>query len=174
VDSGGKFSGPGKVNGTVFTNQNLASAVTDALNASAAAAALTPNFTFGNITSNTTVTGVSGLNVVKVTGNINLNNASLTLCGPADAAFVVNVAGSLTLVGTGGIGVCSTVPADQLLINMTGSGNSLINTHIGNTVEGTLLGPNVGGTLDGGFGSLILGQNFSLMSGVQVTFEGCK
>ena len=61
----------------------------------------------------------------------------------------------------------------NLLINMTGSGK-LINTHVGNTVQGTILGPNVGGTLDGNFGSLLLGQDFSLMSGVLVSFEGCK
>ena len=30
---------------------------------------------------------------------------------------------------------------------MTGSGSSLISTHVGNVVQGTLLGPNAGGTL---------------------------
>ena len=32
---------------------------------------------------------------------------------------------------------------------MTGSGSSLISTHVGNVVQGTLLGPNAGSTLDG-------------------------
>ena len=173
VDSGGSFSGPGTVNGTVFTSQNLAPARTDAINASISAAALSPNFTFGNITSTTTVSGVSGLNVVSVTGNINLNNASLILSGPADAFFVVNVAGSITLAGTGGIVVGGSVAPSQLLINMTGTG-SLLQTQIGNVIQGTLLGPNVGGSLDGAFGSVLLGGNFSPVSGVHGTFQGCR
>jgi hypothetical protein len=173
VDAGGSFGGPGKVTGTVFPNQSqVATARTAALSASSQAAALSPNFTYGNITSNTTVTGVSGLNVVDVNGNINLSNASLTLSGLSDAFFVVNVSGSITLGGNGGIVVGGSVSPSHLIINMTGSGN-LINTHVGNVVQGTLLGPNVGGTLDGAFGSLLLGRDFSLMSGVTETFEGC-
>jgi hypothetical protein len=118
------------------------------------------------------VNGHSGLNVVDVTGNINLSNASLTLTGPADAFFVVDVGGSITLGGSGGIKVGGSVPASQLLVNMTGNGAS-INTHVGNVVQGTLLGPLVGGSLDGAFGSLLLGENFSLLSGVTITFQGC-
>jgi Ice-binding-like len=171
VNSGGSFSGPGKVNGTIFLNQNLSGARTDAINASLAAAALAPNFTFTNVTSALTITGGSGLNVVDITGNVKLSNASLTLSGPPDAFFVVNIAGSVTLGGHGGIVVSGFAPT-HLLINMTGSGK-LLNTHVGNVIQGTLLGPNVGGTLDGAFGSLILGEDFTLMSGASVTFEGC-
>jgi hypothetical protein len=174
VDSGGSFSGPGKVNGSVLTGQDLSSARTDAINASAAAAGLSHDFTFGNITSNQTVTGVSGLNVVDVNGDISLNNASLTLTGPGDAFFVVNVTGSINLVGSGGIQVGGAVPSSQLLVNLTGSGANLIQTHVGNVIQGTLLGPNAGGSLDGAFGSVLLGRNFTLLSGVQVTFEGCR
>lgn len=169
VDSGGSFSGPGVVNGTVLTGQDLSSQRTDAINASATAAAETPNFTSSGVTTSTTYTGVSGNNVLDVNGDINLNNASLTLAGPADAFWVVNVTGSLTLVGTGGIAVGGSVPASNLLINMTGTGAGLINTHVGNTVVGTLLGPNAGGSLDGAFDSLILGENVGLLSGVGVT-----
>lgn len=172
VDSGGSFSGPGKVHGTVFTGQDLSSQRAAALGASSQAAALSPDFTFGNVNSSTTVTGKSGLNVVDITGSVNLNNGSLTLSGPSDAFFVVNVAGSISLVGTGGIVVGGSVPESNLLVNMTGSA-AAINTHIGNVLEGTLLGPNAGGSLDGAFGSLLLGGNFTLMSGATVTFEGC-
>jgi hypothetical protein len=172
VASGGSFTGPGKVTGSVLTGQDLSAARTAAINAGNAAAALPPDQTFANITSNTTITGHSGLNVIDVTGNINLSNGSLTLSGPADAFFIVNVGGSLTLGGSGGIKVGGSVPASHLLINMFGAGKS-VNTHVGNVVQGTLLGPQVGGSLDGAFGSLLLGRNFSLMSGVTITFQGC-
>jgi sugar lactone lactonase YvrE len=164
VASGASVSGPGKVNGTRYTNQNLSAARSDALSASAQAAALASNVTFTNVTANQTVNGISGVNVVKITGSINLNNASLTLNGPSDAYFVVNVAGSITLGGSGGIVVGGGMPGSHLLINMTGSGSNLLNTHIGNVIQGTLLGPNAGGTLEGSAGAVILGQNCSLMT----------
>lgn len=56
---------------------------------------------------------------------------------------------------------------------MIGSG-SMISTQVGNVIQGTLLGPHVGGTLDGAVGSLLLGRNFDLLSGVHVTCEGCN
>jgi len=164
VASGGSVSGPGKVKGTRYTNQNLSVARSDAISASSQAAAFPPNVTFSNVTANRTVNGFSGVNVVKVTGNINLNNASLTLNGPPDAFFIVNVAGSITLGGSGGIVVSGGMPASHLLVNMTGSGSNLLNTHIGNVIQGTLLGPNVGGTLEGTVGAVLLGQKFSLMT----------
>ena len=162
LDFGGSVSGPGKVNGTLSTNQDLSGARTDALNASSQALSLAPNATFTNVTANQTVNGVSGLNVVNITGKINLNNASLTLSGPATAFFVVNVSGSITLGGSGGIVVSGGMPASHLLINMTGSGSNLLNTHIGNVIQGTLLGPNAGGTLAGTVGAVLLGQKFNL------------
>jgi choice-of-anchor A domain-containing protein len=174
LDSGASKSGVGTVTGTTFTNQNLSSERTDAINASAQAAALTPNFTFTNITTNTTVTGVSGVNVVNISGNITLGSSnSLTLTGPADAFFVVNVGGSITMTGSGGIVVGGSVPTSHLLINMTGSGTNLISTGVGNTIQGTLLGPNAGGNLDGSFGSLILGENFAILSNSSSSFQGC-
>jgi hypothetical protein len=172
---GATLTGSGHVNGTIFTNQSqLAQCRLDAINASASAAALPPNFTFANITTNTTITGVSGLNVVKVTGSINLGgSARLTLSGPPNAFFVVNVGGKIQLGGSGGIFAGGTMPPSHLLINMTGSGN-LLNTGSGSTVQGTLLGPRVGGNpMDGHYGSVILGQNVNLSSDVILRFGGC-
>jgi hypothetical protein len=175
IAPGATFTKQGTVNGTVFTNQSqLAQCRQDAINASASAAALPPNFTYTNITTNTTINGVSGLNVVNVTGDINLGGSNrLTLNGPPDAFFVVNVGGKIKLSGSGGIFAGGGMPSSHLLINMTGSGNTLLNTGVGNTVQGTLLGPRVGGTLDGVFGSVILGQNFDMASGVIAIFGGC-
>ncbi len=161
VDFGGSVSGPGKVNGARFTNQDLSGARQDALDASSQAASLAPNVTYSNITANKTVNGVSGLNVVNITGKINLNNASLTLNGPANAFFVVNVAGSISLNGSGGILATGGMPASHLLINMTGTGINL-NTQVGNVIQGTVLGANAGGTIRGNVGAVLLGRNFSL------------
>ena len=124
------------------------------------------------MTSNTTVTGVAGLNVVNVKGNINLSNAALTLSGPANAFFVLNVSGSITLSGTGAIKVGGSALSTRVLINMTGGG--AINTGAGDIVEGTLLGPTSGGSLAGGFGDLLLGANFSLLPGTQVGLQSCQ
>jgi choice-of-anchor A domain-containing protein len=168
---GATFQPGGQVNGTIFTNQSqLAQCRQDAINASAQAAALPPNYTFAKITTNTTITGVSGLNVVNITGDINMGSSnSLTLSGPADAFFVVNVGGQIKFTGSGGIFAGGSMPRSHLLINMTVSGSKL-STGVGNTIQGTLLGPKVGGSLDGFYDNVILGQNFSLLSGVTV---GC-
>jgi hypothetical protein len=111
---------------------------------------------------------------LKVTGDINLDSSNkLTLSVPADAFFVVNVGGRIGLSGGGGIFAGGAMPSSHLLINMTGSGNNLLKTGIHNTVHGTLLGPKVGGALGGVHGSLILGQNFDMASGVILRFGGC-
>jgi choice-of-anchor A domain-containing protein len=172
---GATLSNGGHVNGTIFSNRSqLAQCGLDAINASAQGAALPPNYTFTNITTNRTINGISGLNVVNVTGDINLGSSNrLTLSGPADAFFVVNVGGKIKLGGSGGIFVGGAMPQSHLLINITGSGQ-LLSTHVGNTIQGTLLGPRVGGSLNGRFGSIILGQNFSLLGGVTLTFGGCN
>jgi len=165
----------GTVNGSVFTNQNqLAQCRQDAINASAQGALLPPNFTYTKITTNTTINGVSGLNVVKVTGDINMSGSNkLTLSGPPDAFFVVNVGGKIKFSGTGGIFAGGGMPSSHVLINMTGNGNNLLDTDSGNTVQGTLLGPRIGGNLEGRYGSVILVQNFNMAGGVIVGFDGC-
>jgi hypothetical protein len=175
VDPSGSYSGPGTVGGHVIS-QSESAARSDALNASSAATALNSScsgtsgctyFSYSSISSSTTVTGNSGVNVVNVSGDVNLSNGSLTLTGPSDAYFVVNVGGSITLGGSGGIVVAGSVPADQLIVNMTNSGS--VNTHVGNDIQGYLLGPTSGGSLDGTFDAVDLGGSFSLMSNANVT-----
>ena len=65
-----------------------------ALSAATDANALTATQTFSNLTTSTTITGVAGLNVIDINGNINLNNMNLTLNGPAGAQFVMDVVGN--------------------------------------------------------------------------------
>src|SRR5262249_38312624 len=87
--------GHGNVGGSVVTNPELMNqADTDALAASAAAKALTPNQSFRHIHRPTTVTGNGGLNVIEIRGGV---TASVTLDGSADDVFVVNIRGDLRL-----------------------------------------------------------------------------
>ena len=80
----------------------------------------------------------------------------------------------IALSGSGGILAGGRMPPSHLLINMTGSGNTLLSIGAGNTIQGTLLGPRVGANpLDGVFGSVILGQNVNLASGMILRFGGC-
>lgn len=172
LGSGGTFTGPLTVSGTTQTGVNLTATRLIAGLVNVVAGVLRPNFSYTGVTSNTTVTGVAGLNVVNVKGNINLANAALTLSGPSNAYFVLNVSGSITLSGTGAIKVGGSVESSRVLVNMTGGG--AINTGSGDIVEGTLLGPTSGGSLGGGFGDLLLGANFSLMPGSQVGLQSCS
>ena len=84
-------------------------------------------------------------------------------------SFVINVTGSVTLGGTGGIRVAGGVLSSNVLVNMTGVGKT-INTHIGNVVQAKVVGPSAGGSLNGAVGPVLLGRSFSLMGGVRV---GC-
>ncbi len=172
LGSGASFTGPLTVSGTTQTGVNLTSARLIAGVVNALAGVLRPNSSYASVSANTTVIGVAGLNVVSVKGNINLSNATLTLSGPSNAFFVLDVGGSVTLSGTGAIKVGGSVPSTRVLINMTGGG--AINTGAGTIVEGTLLGPTSGGSLSGGFGDLLLGANFSLMPGTRVGLRSCS
>lgn len=108
-------------------------AFSDAAALSAAAAGLTATQTFGNITGTATITGVSGLNVIDITGE---KNATLTINGPADAIFVFNVTGSVDtnrrMILTGG------VTATHILWNLIGTG-TVLKTAGGNQLFGTFL-----------------------------------
>ncbi len=113
-----------QVTGAVFTNLNLSRANTDATNAAATFAALTPTSNLGAITGTTTVTGSAGINVIDIS-NLNLGNGqTLTLNGPAGAQFVINDTGGLTL-NSGHINVSGGVTATDVVINVEGTGSQL-------------------------------------------------
>ena len=150
----------------------LAQANADALTAAAQAAALTPTQTFGSITSDTTVTGNGGLNVITITGNI---TDSLILSGTGSDVFIVNVSGSVSLGGSETLGMDGGVTADHVLYNFTGASGT-ITTHVGNVLNGTLLAPTYSFSLDGLFNGAIIGggKSITLLSGArvnQVTFN---
>ena len=99
ADTTATITGPGKITGT--TTRSTTTFSTDATNASATFASLTPTQTFANISSPTTITGNGGLNVINITGNI---ANSLTLKGTSSDQFVVNVQGTLNLTGSESLG----------------------------------------------------------------------
>lgn len=104
-----------------------------ALSAAVAALGAHPDQTFTNITGTATITGMSGLNVINITGE---KNATLTINGPADAIFLFNVSGSIDtnrpMILTGG------VTATNILWNLVGTG-TVLHTAGGNSLFGTFL-----------------------------------
>ncbi len=172
LENGGSASGPLAITGATHGGSNLALQRLVAVAVNAIAGSLKGNYNYSSITSNTTVTGVSGINVVNVKGNINLSNAALTLNGPANAFFVIDVGGSITLSGNGAIKVGGSAMSSRVLVNMTSA--SAITTGPEDIVEGTLLAPSSGGSLAGGFGNLLLGANFTLAPGAQVGLQSCQ
>jgi hypothetical protein len=166
----GQYSGPGSVTGSIITDPTrLTQSDADARTASAQAAALTPTMTLGSVTSNMTINGNGGLNVIDINGNITGN---LTLNGSANDVFIVNVTGTVTLGGSTMLGVSGGVTAEHVLYNFTGSSGT-ISSHVGNTFYGTLLAPNYSFNLDGNFNGEIIGggSNISLLSGAVVNYH---
>jgi hypothetical protein len=169
----GSVSGPGTFNGSLI-QQSMTQAVADAFAANTGNAALTPTQTFsGDLTSAKTFTGSGGLNVINISGGINLNNANLTLSGGKNDIFVVNVSGNLSLTGTASLLVSGT-PISNVLYNFTGgsaSKHGSFDTHVGDLVQGTTLAPYYNMNLDGTWeGGLIGGPlNIGLLSNASVT-----
>jgi hypothetical protein len=145
-----QVSGRGHVGGNVVTNPALLTqSDSDALNAAAQATALAPTQTLKSVSKTTTVVGNGGLNVIDVKGDI---QASLILSGGANDVFIVNVTGSLRLVGHETLGLAGGVTAAHVLYNFTGR-HGQVSTQAGNVVDGTLLAPqynfHVGGAVQG-------------------------
>lgn len=167
----GQYSGPGHLTGSINVNPALLNQVdSDALNASATAAALSPTMTFGTISSPTVVTGNGGVNVIDINGDI---KSSLILTGTASDVFIVNVTGTLALGGSTTLGLGGGVASASVLYNFTGTGT--ISTHVGNVLNGTLLGPRFSFNLDGAFNGRIIGggASISLLSGAIVNQPVC-
>jgi PEP-CTERM motif len=170
----GSVTGPGTVTGSLI-QQSMTQAVLDALNANTQNAMLAPNTTInGDVTSAKTFTGSGGLNVIDINGNINLNNANITLVGTPSDVFVINVTGDLDLVGTASL-LTSGVPNANVLYNFTGGdvsnpGKMTFNTHVGDVVDGTMLAPYYTMNLDGTWNGELIGGplNIGLLSNATV------
>ena len=97
VDFGGSVSGPGKVNGARFTNQDLSGARQDALDASSQAASLAPNVTYSNILA------LAGPNQ-GCNGATFAANSTVTGCGDEWAKLTFTFSGNPFQATTGGGG----------------------------------------------------------------------
>jgi choice-of-anchor A domain-containing protein len=113
--------------------------------------------------------GADGVTVVQINGNFNLNGNSLILSGTPSDVFVVNVSGTLILVGTGELSLTGGVTANRVLCNFTGASGS-ISAQVGNVLAGTLLAPNysVSSGDDSFSGEIIASGSIQLLSASKV------
>lgn len=116
---------------TAVTMAAFNAATTLSSNASAATAT---QLAFGTISTPTTITGTSGLNVITI-GSI--NNADITISGPSDAIFVFNVSG--TFNSNKSVLLSGGVTASDLLWNLTGTSGNILNTSGAASLQGTFL-----------------------------------
>ncbi len=184
----GQYSGSGTLNGTLEppSSGTLAQNDTDVNTALSEISGLTHTQTFGSITSSQTINGNGGLNVIDISGDINLGNASLTLHGTSSDYFVVHSTGGVNLSGLAGTGllVSGGVTASHVIYDFTGTSGSVtacatgyqICTTTANAIYGTLLAPNLafqlGNTVNG---EVIGAQAIFLQSGgsiVETSFTG--
>ncbi len=166
-----QYRGPGRLLGKQVVNSSaLLMNYDGALQAATEAAIAAPTQTiYGNITGARTFTAAAGQTVViDLNGNINLNNANLTLSGTSASHFIVNIAGNLSLTGTASL-LNVGVPLSNILYNFTGgAGAGSVNTHVGDTIDGIMLAASgcAGWTLGGTFhGELISSCGVTLESG---------
>ena len=141
IGSGANPSISGKdfiVTGSITTGANLTSAVNAAIAASNAAAGLTPTQTLTNITSDLTIVGNGGQNVISV-DSIDLNGGNLTLSGGANDVFVINISGNFQL--SHAQIVLSGVSLDNVLFNVIGTGPTVVFHKEDSVVFGTVLAP---------------------------------
>ncbi|HWE51504.1 MAG TPA: ice-binding family protein [Bryobacteraceae bacterium] len=169
-DSGATLTGPGSY-GTV-TTQSMTTIDGDAISAASLASGLTPYQTFTNLTSATTVSANGSTTVIDINGNINLNNANLTLNGTASDYFIVNVTGNLTLGGTASLLLSGGLTAGNVIYNFnSGAGACVLNTAVNDVINGIVLATGCGtSSLDGTWNGEIIygGTKVTLLSNAHV------
>jgi hypothetical protein len=138
---------------TVFDAARLNSAWTDATNASAMLASLTPTQTLGAITSGQTISESSVGHYVFNISSINLNQSALTLSAPSGSSFVLNISGNITLNGGSqgnGILLSGGLTSSDVFINLTGASSSLTTSGGGNAQQifGTVLATGVDASIN--------------------------
>ncbi len=108
--------------GTV--QRDLAQANADALNASTAAALLTPTAVFEWIAKSQTITGRPGLNVI-VVDSIVLSAGTLTISGGVQDEFIINVTGKLTLSLGSAIRLAGGLLPSRVMFNVARPGDDV-------------------------------------------------
>ena len=143
LGSSGSFKSTAQLPVTVTQNAALISqAGADARAASTFAAGLAATNSLTSIhfsNSSQTLNGGAMVNVLNLT-EVNLNHGTLILNAPAGGSFVLNVSGDFVL-NTGSILLAGGLTANDVLINVTGTGSNAAFTGGGNSsvVFGTLL-----------------------------------
>lgn len=145
-------NGP-SVETTAFNASLLNSAWTDATNASASLASLSPTQTFGAITSGLTISESAVGHYVFNISSISLNQDHITLSAPAGSTFVLNIAGNITLNGGSqgnGILLAGGLKNSDVAINLTGVNSNVTTTGGGNAQEiyGTVIAVGSGASVN--------------------------
>ena len=135
-----------KQNSVVVTGgtvpEQLSLAVADAIDASHVAAWLDPDQSFGDITSNMTIVGNPGINVIDAK-KIELDDGeTLTLVGDSNTLFVLNLDEKLKLKEASSIVLSGGMTAENILFNVLGDQDSSIES--GSIAHGTILAPYAG------------------------------
>lgn len=146
----------------------LATAVTHALTASAAAAALPVHVNLRSVTRAATVSAVGPRTVVSIR-DVALRNAdALTLQGSPSDEFVLNVTGDVKLSGTARLALRGVLPSN-VLVNMVGRGREL-NLATGAAVNGIVLNPKGNLRMNGGTitGAAIVGGEVNVAGGARI------
>jgi choice-of-anchor A domain-containing protein len=176
VNTGGdNYNGLTPIQGSAINTQ-LSTAVSNATSASSTAAGMTATQTIAStITGGQTFTGNGGVNVIDLTGGINMTGSSgITISGSASDEFIINV--SSQFVSNNGTSVTLTggVTANDIIWNYLGtSAVSFTGGSVsGNTWDGTVLAPDAQIMAhDRTFnGALISGENISITSNPVINY----
>ena len=127
-----------KVTGNV-TSKDLSPEVADALAASACAANLPTTQSLGNITTETTITGNGGLNVIAVE-SVDIVKQTLTISGGPNDIFIFNVAGDFIFNGSQMV-LSGGVMANHILWNFPTAGSDILFFKPVAVANGTFLAP---------------------------------
>ncbi len=175
-----KQSGQASVGGGVVqgaeADARLAQARADALAASSAAAALPATLTsitsisIHNAGQSQTITGVAGRNVLHLTELRMSGQGALTLSGPSEARFVINVSGRFDMSGSATIALTGGLSPVSVLFNVAGTGQD-VSMSGPSRLSGILLAPQRDVSLGPATlaGELISGGKVSLTGSARIT-----
>jgi hypothetical protein len=161
---------------TVFNSALLNQAWTDATNASAMLASLTPTQTLGAITSGMTITESAVGHYVLNISSINLNQSALTLSAPVGSTFVLNISGNITLNGGsqgGGLLLAGGLTTNDVVYNLTGANSNLTTSGGGNaqSIHGIVLATGANASVNlhpGAIYGEVIARTFTTSSGALV------
>ena len=144
---------PGQVthNGSLNTGLDLSGAVADAVNFSISASDLTATETFSSISSDQTVAGNGGLNVISVNTLSLSPNEALTLSGGANDIFVLNILDTFSMGNNSEI-IADGISESQIIINLLGNASGTLR----GTIDGTILAVGESVTLAGTLNGAII------------------